>query len=821
MNFNKKTQYLIVSSLLLMTACTPPANNANEANILLAEPGRGEKSLMSNQWSITGSSVTKRVLVNSNPEQKSSAIQQDVDLKAYKSGMQKLGEQIDSLSSQEALDTYTLKTSEIGLNTLLDSVSLVSLKTANIIVEPLKDVNSLIMDSAITSIKDDYQAKIGSLISALAINAGKEISQTLANYQGTPHETQKLREQINALATKELSADKAEKFKSILDGELVTQSLIYASFDIKQVLAGNSATQRSVEKALTKLEKIDEEIVQIEAALHKYIKANNSYLNAQGKILKDITNKNIAFDEKLSFLSQMMFSQLPAKLQLGYLKNNEFTLPLSSSERNEFIKSLEFRAQSEEALQVIADIGQINANLQLFGANEEKAIQVTGATVQAALAFSSGTPVGYVSGVAAISTLFKKNGPDSVTHILKNQQIIIKEIRSLRAEFSEFRSEMNKNFETLRNHIYVSRNIDSMNAHYNNIGDCSIVKNQIPEPQKFNVEELKSLVQDSGLEPHIQSCLNSLRKFYANTQASDGGSSILYQITYDAHMNLQTEKIRGNYDPTIQLLRQEDWKGDYSRNEFSGSLLLDPDVIEIYVSALLNNLYWMEITRGDAQKNLVFITPNKAQDNKSALRASFQALNLVKLAKRQHRIWAGIDGGSLIYQSYVKGKSSDNSSLQCDLNDTNVLCLAINNPVFAKNLLLTILKKDLGVDAYFALNMLTPNNPDYYNQKLNSSFEFIWFGTGADPSYAGEVVTDPKLIQRYGEGLRVQLKVGHQKLYLPAPTFENMKSSLAIEMPGMDKLQRLEAYLVGEISEMNMDKILQTEELKALNNNRN
>ncbi len=157
------------------------------------------------------------------------------------------------------------------------------------------------------------------------------------------------------------------------------------------------------------------------------------FLTEQKELLKiingSITQNNTGIGAslvKLDFLTQMTFGSLPASMQLEYLKNSDHLIPLSTTEKNKLKSSLEFKVQAENTIQVISAFKTIGTNLDFLGKDGARAFDLSSTLLSSAVSFMSGSPVGYINGIASLSTLFpkKKQADPRLDMILENQKKI-------------------------------------------------------------------------------------------------------------------------------------------------------------------------------------------------------------------------------------------------------------------------------------------------------------------------------------------------------------------------------------------------------------
>ena len=113
---------------------------------------------------------------------------------------------------------------------------------------------------------------------------------------------------------------------------------------------------------------------------------------------------------------------------------------------------------------------------------------------------------------------------------------------------------------------------------------------------------------------------------------------------------------------------------------------------------------------------------------------------------------------------------------------------------------------------FFSAKLVAPNDPDYFNENMAGAFKFVWIGVGADPLYSGEVITDPKMINLFGNGMVVKIETADKTNFYPVPLEYFLQKIASDDMPKISLLLKLKRIIQDEILDLNLKSILNESE---------
>ena len=480
-SFNIVTSLIV---LVLTSSCgskdgslNPSIKNKNGSDEITSN----EESL--NTLPVIGTSFTKKILIETNKELqnknskgdelKSSALKAKVirtnfneldshnvtfDKDTYLSTVKKIAQKRVEFSDYELKQKFALKAASYATDAVFAAASTASGGTASIIIDPLKSMRNDAFDAAISATVENNNIQIGKIISLLAQKEGGDLLKKVQDFNNTPEELNILREDLIKNAKENMAPRDAEIFSSQLKEEYLASGMTYALADLKKINTTISNIDNKLGQATTSLLGTKSKVEELAYNLKTLAESNTKFLNEQKELLKMI-NGNIVQNNtgvstalvKLDFLTQMTFGSLPAAMQLEYLKNSSHLIPLSIEEKNKLRSSLEFKVQAENAIQVIGAFRTIGTNLDFLGKDGARVLDISSTLLTSAISFMSATPLGYINGIASLSSLFskKKQADARLDLILENQRKTFEALKNINDNINLLRAEINESFKKI------------------------------------------------------------------------------------------------------------------------------------------------------------------------------------------------------------------------------------------------------------------------------------------------------------------------------------------------------------------------------------
>lgn len=809
-----------------------------------------KEELPSNILSVIGTSFTKKILIETNKDLKSQALisktsmnqrlnwgalkTRDVtphfnelksdnisfDKDLYLSTVNKIAEERAKFSDYEMKQKFALKTASYTTDAVFAAASTASGGMASIIVDPLKSMRNDAFDAAISATVENNNIQMGKVISLLAQSTGGELLKKLKSFNNDPEELNQIRIELIKKAKEKMSSRDSEIFSSQLKDEYLASGMTYALTDLKNINTTVSNVENKLNEATNALIGTKNKVDELAHNLKVLAESNTKFLTEQRELLKTI-NSNIAQNNagvaaslvKLDFLTQMTFGSLPASMQLEYLKKSDHLIPLSTEEKNKLRTSLEFKVQAETAIQVISAFKTIGTNLDFLGRDGIRILDVSSTLLTSAISFMSGNPLGYINGVASLSSLFakKQKADPRLDMILENQRKTFEALRNINDNINLLRTEINESFKKINEEIFISRAIQLGNIRKDDLSACNLISADFNTPVSYF--KIKEDLSSEGREIHLSECLVNLTKFFSNPDYNEENMTFTMNLSYRKN-NLNESTLINSYAHIYEALENEGSE-DVSRSKFNLKTILDPDMLNYYIVELLNNHHWYDITESSrAGWSLVKFENLKKniESNKISEKMLKNALFLVEANLYQHHIWSGVSSLDFFYDKYVETSVESAKKVNCANEPKHVLCIATENPWFFNNLLNHIIQKDMTYDYFFGAGLVAPNDPDYLNESMKGAFRFVWLGEGASSLFTGEVVTNPKIIKTFGNGMFVKVVTADRVNFYPVPVEEYLKKKVAYDMPKTNLLLKLKKVIQDEILDLNLKKILEDSE---------
>ena len=326
--------------------------------------------------------------------------------------------------------------------------------------------------------------------------------------------------------------------------------------------------------------------------------------------------------------------------------------------------------------------------------------------------------------------------------------------------------------------------------------------------------QIQKDLEIEGREIYLSECLVNLTKFFSRPDYNEENMTFTMNLSYRKN-NLESTLIN-IYSHIYEALENEGSE-DITKSRFNLKTILDPDMLNYYIVELLNNHHWYDITKSSRSGwNLVKLEELKKniESNKISEKMLKNALLLVEANLYQHRIWSGVSSLDFFYDKYITTTTEEAKTIKCANDPKHVLCIAIENPWFFNNLFNHVIQKTMTYDYFFGANIVAPNDPDYLNENMKGPFRFIWLGEGASPLFTGEIITEPKLVKTFGNGLFIKVATADKINLYPVPAEEYLKKKISYDMPKVHLLMKLKKIIQDEIIDLNLKKILEDSEYK-------
>lgn len=846
----------LIASLLilsLVTSCGGNKGNSNSSQIevknddSVIRPIITDNSTSLNVLPIEGSSFTKKIIIETNKELKKSEVK-NKDFKSkiiaarimdasfneldseklsfnkdiYLSTVKKIAQKRAEFSDYEMKQKFALKATSYATDAVFAVASSTSGGMASIIVDPLKSMRNDAFDSAISATVENNNIQVGKVISLLAQSTGGELLEELKRFKGTSEELNQIRASLIKNAEAMMTTKDADLFASQLKDEYLTSGITYALTDLKKINTTVNNINQKLQEAATVLISTKNKIEELAYNLKVLAESNEKFLTEQKELLKiingNITQNNAGIGAslvKLDFLTQMTFGSLPAAMQLEYLKNSDQLIPLSATEKNKLRTSLEFKVQAENAIQAIGAFKTIGTNLEFLGAGGARAFDVSSTLLSSAVSFMSANPIGYINGIASLSSLFskKKQADPRLDMILENQRKTLEALKNINENINLLRAEINESFKKINEEIFISRAIQLGNIRKDDLSACNYISKEFNTPTSYS--KIKNALSVEGREKDLSECLFKLRTFFSNPDYNEENMTFTMNLSYRKN-NLNESTLINSYSHIYKALESESSE-DVTRSKFNLKTIIDPDMLSYYIVELLNNHHWYDITEG-ARTGWFLVDFDKInqniKNNKTSEKLLKNALLIIEANLYQHHIWSGLSSLDFFYDKYNETSAKSTKKINCGSDAENVLCIAIENPWFFSNLFNHIIQKGMSYDYFFSANLVAPNDPDYLNENLKGAFKFVWIGEGASPLYTGEIINDPQMIKTFGNGMFIKIATADKVNLYPVPVADYIKKKISYDMPKTSLLLKLKKLVQDEIIDLNLKKVLDESEYK-------
>lgn len=843
----------LIASLLILSLATSCGGNKGNSNSSQFEVKNEIKPVItdnSTSWNVLpveGSSFTKKIIIETNKELRKNEVKNkefkrkiiaagivdasfnELDSEklsfnkdVYLSTVKKIALKRTEFSDYELKQKFALKATSYATDAVFAAVNSTTGGMASIIVDPLKSMRNDAFDSAISATIENNNIQVGKVISLLAQSTGGDLLEEIKRFTGTPEEINQIRASLIKNAKETMTTRDAELFASQLKDEYLTSGITYALTDLKKINITVNDINQKLQEAATALIVTKNKIDELAHNLKVLAENNEKFLTEQKELLKIINGSIIQNNTgisaslvKLDFLTQMTFGSLPAAMQLEYLKNSDHLIPLTTTEKNKLRSSLEFKVQAENAIQVIGAFKTIGTNLEFLGAGGGRVFDVSSTLLSSAVSFMSANPIGYINGIASLSSLFskKKQADPRLDMILENQRKTLEALKNINENINLLRAEINESFKKINEEIFISRAIQLGNIRKDDLSACNYISKEFNTPTSYS--KIKNALSVEGREKDLSECLFKLRTFFSNPDYNEENMTFTMNLSYRKN-NLNESTLINSYSHIYDALISESSE-DITRSKFNLKTIIDPDMLSYYIVELLNNHHWYDVTEGlrTGWSLVDFEKLNQnIKNNKTSEKLLKNALLIIEANLYQHHIWSGLSSLDFFYDKYNETSAENAKNINCATDAKNVLCIAIENPWFFSNLFNHIIQKGMSYDYFFSASLVAPNDPDYLNENLEGAFKFVWIGEGASSLYTGEIINDPKMIKTFGNGMFVKVSTADKVNLYPVPVADYIKKKMSYDMPKTSLLLKLKKLVQDEIIDLNLKKILDESEYK-------
>ncbi len=813
----KCTLPLTITALITLSTSCGPQNGPSK---VLAQGTNSEVSSLGEQQDSTshlpliGSSTTKTLIRNGRGISKS--ILKNSSSRDAKSGIEKIRLERAALDADEAKQKYFLRGTSYVTDAIFTAMDLKSKGASTIITKPLRFLLDDFLENRIRAKVLDHDIQMGKTISLLAQIQGPELAKKMATFQNGSIHPDDMRKSIIKAAQENLTQKDADHLRSLLNDAYLTTAIKYAMDDLAQIKASTANLKELMFEANQRLAITSKNVQEIEVHILQFIEGNRKFIEMQKDLITGLSIDGEVTLARVDFLAQMTFGNLNPSDQLYYLENSSHLIPLSSESKNKLKESLRFKVGAQNALNAIVSFEQIGSNLELLGSDGHRTTDVATTLLTSALGFASGNPFGYLQGAASLTSLFarKRSGSDPrLDMILRNQEKIMSALQTIQQDLFSLRSDLNKGMGKLNEEIYFSRTLALNNYHSDKLAHCQLLAQDFDD--QMTLESFRSKYSNPLDMELVDHCLRNLtlilkRRDYRESDA------FISNISYRANTTYKESELVASYEHAHAALLSQ----GYSEDAPIGiSQVLDPNALSLYVSALLNNLHFFDLTTRTTAGR-VFVANNKLgqaiSNNRTSVELLNNALYLLKGSLYQHRLWAGIIGSKEFFEMY-ESQDQDSSQISCEDSPENVLCIASRNAFFFSNLVNQVIHRKLGTKYYFAAMKVAPTDPGHITQKINGPVQLVWIGHGSHPLYNGEIYNSPELVRTYGNGAFFRIKTKDRLAFIPAPSWAAIKGKLALDMPRADILVHLIRLVEDELLEIKMPQILTPQEQETLN----